>query len=419
VRILHTSDWHLGHNFYNQDRKKEHEQFLAWLLSCLSDNQIDTLIVAGDIFDSAAPPNYALELYYRFIKGLAQTPCKQTIIIGGNHDSAANLQAPKDLLKLFNVHIVGSISRHSLRDDIIVLNNANAPDKPAGIVCAVPFLRERDIRTAISGESYADKSASYQTGIACYYKELLAEAQSLVGELGYSPASLPIITTGHLFTSGSEVSEGVREIAVGSLDGISASVFPGGFDYVALGHLHKAQLVAGKESRRYSGSPLPLSFGEAKFPKQVVIADFHGGNSPEVRTVAVPLFQAIDSVKGSWQDIESYFSTVSNREEAIWLEIVLECDDWGEEVQGRIAALALNTSVQVLAIKRKNRNLLSMQNDEGALPTLAELLPGQVFAELLGQADINDDERCRELRLAHDELLESAWRRWRQDRHED
>nr|MBF0221667.1 exonuclease SbcCD subunit D C-terminal domain-containing protein [Desulfobulbaceae bacterium] len=415
MRILHTSDWHLGQNFYTKDRKKEHEKFLNWLLHCLTANQVDALIVAGDIFDTAAPPNYALEQYYRFIKGLAKTPCRQTVIVGGNHDSASNLQAPKDLLKLFNVHIVGSISKQSSVEDILVLDNDKG--EPVGVVCAVPFLRERDIRSAVPGETYADKSLAYQNGIASYYCNMLTEALKICAGLG-GAVRLPIIATGHLFTAGSELSDGVRDIAVGSLDGISTSVFPAGYDYVALGHLHKPQRVGGHDTIRYSGSPLPLSFGEARLAKQVVIVDFVAGKPAEIRTVEVPGFQAIESVKGDWPVIENYFDSIRNREDEIWLEVVLETDDWGEQAKVRIDALAKGTSAQVLVVKRAGRNVLALR-ETASRPTLAEFLPAEVFGELLKLAEIDDEVKRTELTLCHDELLERAWQRWRLTKDED
>ncbi len=106
MRILHTSDWHLGQNLMFKERKNEHEKFLAWLIQFIKDNKIDVLIVAGDIFDTGTPPNYALKLYYNFLRQLPESGCLASVIIGGNHDSVSNLHTAEELLKFFNVHII-------------------------------------------------------------------------------------------------------------------------------------------------------------------------------------------------------------------------------------------------------------------------------------------------------------------------
>lgn len=395
LRVLHTSDWHLGHNLFYKDRRHEHSQFLNWLLTQLSEQQIDTLIIAGDIFDTVAPPNYALALYYDFLRRLvSETPCRQTVIVGGNHDSASSLHAPRELLKVLNVHVVGSPDLEEPTNDLVVLHDCHG--KPAGVVAAVPFLRERDMRKAHVGESFADKNLAYLQGVAGHYATACALGRDKIAQLCGSPDGLPLIATGHLFAVGSEMSVGEREVLVGTLGGIAASSYAAGFNYVALGHLHKPQTVAGPCPIRYSGSPIPLSFSEAGREKTVTALHFANGMiSPEVTDIPVPLWQSMQTVRGDWAVVEAFFDGRDGSEEVLWLEIQLETDVWGSGVPERIAELAEGKAVEVLAIRNYQR-LMPRLMDGGVEPTelLSALTPQEVFARRLDLAeDMTQDDR--------------------------
>jgi exonuclease SbcD len=150
MKILHTSDWHIGRTLYGRKRYEEFEAFLTWLAETIQQNEIDALLVAGDVFDTSAPSNRAQELYYRFLCRVAASCCRHVVVVAGNHDSPSFLNAPKELLKALDVHVVGS-STESLEDEVLVLRNDQ--DTPELIVCAVPYLRDRDIRVAEAGES--------------------------------------------------------------------------------------------------------------------------------------------------------------------------------------------------------------------------------------------------------------------------
>ena len=194
MKILHTSDWHIGRTLYGRKRYEEFEAFLTWLAETIQQNEIEALLVAGDVFDTTAPSNRAQELYYRFLCRVAASSCRHVVVIAGNHDSPSFLNAPRELLKALDVHVVGS-SSESLEDEVLVLRNElNAPEL---IVCAVPYLRDRDIRVAEAGESVEDKERKLLAGIRSHYAAVAALAEQKREELG---VDIPIVAMGHLFT---------------------------------------------------------------------------------------------------------------------------------------------------------------------------------------------------------------------------
>ncbi len=227
MRILHTSDWHLGQNFYSKSRAAEHQAFLDWLLETAQAHQVDAIIVAGDIFDTGSPPSYARELYNRFVVNLQQTGC-HLVVLAGNHDSVATLNESRDILAFLNTTVI-----------------ASAGYAPRAVLCPIPFLRPRDIITSQAGLSGSEKQQQLLHAIADYYQQQYQEACQLRGE-----RKLPVIATGHLTTVGASKSDAVRDIYIGTLDAFPAQHFPPA-DYIALGHIHRAQCVGGTEHIRY------------------------------------------------------------------------------------------------------------------------------------------------------------------------
>lgn len=255
--LLHTADWHIGQYFFGYDRKEEHIFFFDWLKKIIKEHKVDVLLVAGDVFDSPNPSAESQKIYYRFLSEVTtENPNLQIVIIAGNHDSAGRLEAPNPLLEEMNVHIKGLVRKNE--DGEIYLRQLFVPLSKEGKVeawcIAVPYLRQGDYPNA---ESYAK-------GVSALYDRLHTELQ-LIKE-----RDLPVIVMGHLQATGSEVSENDRSerTIIGGLECISPEVFDkSDIVYTALGHLHKAQRVSGRENVRYAGSPLPMSFSE-KYYKQ-------------------------------------------------------------------------------------------------------------------------------------------------------
>jgi len=166
MNILHTSDWHLGRSLFSQKRYDEFAAFLGWLIETIENQQVDILLVSGDIFDTSTPSNKAQQLYYEFLYKVSKSCCKTVVIIGGNHDSPSFLQAPSALLHVLNVHVIGS-KRETPEEEVLIVE---ANGKPMAIICAVPYLRDKDIRYAEAGETIDDKNRKLLEGIKEHYK---------------------------------------------------------------------------------------------------------------------------------------------------------------------------------------------------------------------------------------------------------
>lgn len=274
LTILHTSDWHLGRRLYGRRRYDEFAAFLHWLTDTISTQKVDVLIVAGDIFDTMTPSNRAQALYYEFLGTVSKSCCQHIVIVAGNHDSPTFLDAPSQLLKFLNVHVIGTACE-DVSDEVLILHDSS--NLPSCIIAAVPYLRDRDVRSSRAGQSMDSKDASVINGICAHYDAVAdvakAHQQDIINRLA---RHIPIIATGHLFAAGGSTTadDGVRELYVGNLGKISAEMFSPYFDYVALGHLHVPQRVGGHEHIRYSGSPLAMGFGEARQQKQVLLVQF-------------------------------------------------------------------------------------------------------------------------------------------------
>lgn len=394
MKILHTSDWHLGRMLYGKKRYPEFEAFLNWLIEIIKVQEIDILLIAGDIFDTTTPSNYAQELYFQFLSDVAKnTHCQHVVVIGGNHDSPSLLEASKSVLKALNIYVVGAASENP-QDEVIVLKNDS--NIPQAIICAVPYLRDRDIRKVEASETLDDKNKKLISGIKQHYHEVCQYAKEKQVELckTHKLEYLPMIGMGHLFAAGgkTEVDDGVRELYVGSLAHVDASIFPDYLDYVALGHLHVPQMVSKKEHIRYSGSPIAMGFGEAKQQKQVLMIDFKDGNST-IATIAVPCFQSLVSIKGDLEGILASLSQLITDKSNSWLEIEYIGKEIISDLTEQINAHIQGSQLEIRRIKNKriiDKAISQSQSSE----TLEDLNEIQVFERCLAAHDIPKDQQA-------------------------
>ncbi|MBM9531769.1 exonuclease SbcCD subunit D C-terminal domain-containing protein [Desulfoprunum benzoelyticum] len=367
MTILHTSDWHIGRTLYGRRRYREFEAFLHWLADLIEEERIDVLLVAGDVFDTSTPSNRAQELYYRFLCRVAASPCRHVVVVAGNHDSPSFLNAPRQLLRALHIHVVGTIG-DQIGDEVVVLNGLDGA--PELIVCAVPYLRDRDIRIAEAGESLEDKDLKLIRGIRGHYAEVAAVAEDRRRIAG---GDIPIVAMGHLFTAGGRTLEGdgVRDLYVGSLAHLSASIFPAAFDYLALGHLHVPQEVGGSPCRRYSGSPLAMGFGEAGQEKSLCLVRAVGRDLA-VELVPVPRFQRLARLHGDWGEIVAGLRRLAAECESIWLEVVYDGDEIISDLRRRLEEEVAGTAIEILRVRnpRVMDRALSRIDDEESLDDL-------------------------------------------------
>lgn len=388
MRIIHTSDWHLGQHFFTKSRAAEHQAFLHWLIQQIEENQIDALIVAGDIFDTGSPPSYARELYNRFVVELQPTGC-QLVVLGGNHDSVSTLNESRDLLSCLNTTVISSASSQ-LEQQVIILKDRQ--HQPAAVLCAIPFLRPRDLVTSQAGESGGQKQLALQEAIAAHYQALYQHAVELRTELDLP---LPIIATGHLTTVGVATSDSVRDIYIGTLDAFPAQAFPPA-DYIALGHIHRAQQVAKTEHIRYSGSPIALSFDELNKEKSVYLVEFSQQSLSSVTPLFIPQFQPMQLIKGDLQQIERQLSEFAHHQGLpVWLDIEVATQDYLSDIQRRIQALTAELPVEVVLLRRsKEQRSNSIERQEKE--TLNELSVADVFERRLAlEADLTEPRQQR------------------------
>lgn len=400
LRILHTSDWHLGQHFMGKTRQAEHQAFCAWLLQQVRTHEVDVLLIAGDVFDTGSPPSYAREQYYRLVVDLRDAGCA-LVVLGGNHDSPAMLGESRSLLAQLGTQVVPGVGLDPA-EQVLVLRDRTG--QPGAILCAIPFVRPREVMASQAGQSAQDKQLSLQQAIAEHYRTLYELA---LGRREALASALPIIATGHLTTVGASASESVREIYVGSLEAFPTSAFPPA-DYIALGHIHRPQKVGGLEHIRYSGSPIALSFDEARQQKEVLLLDFGAAALQSITPLPVPVFQPMASLRGSLKDLADAIADLATQgtpERPVWLEVQVSTDDYLSDLQSRINALCEGLPVEVLRIRRERGNAAASLASE-ARETLDELSVEDVFARRLQQETLDQGDTQR-LQALYRQVLEA------------
>jgi exonuclease SbcD len=372
-----------------KSREAEHQAFCAWLVEQVREQAVDAVIIAGDVFDTGAPPSYAREQYNRFIVELRGTGAR-LVVLGGNHDSVAMLEESRDLLACLDTQVIAAVGT-DLDRQLLVLPQRDG--QPGAILCAIPFIRPRDVLTSQAGQSAQDKQLALQQAIQAHYRELFERAEAQREVLG---RHLPIIATGHLTTVGASASESVREIYVGTLEAFPTSAFPAA-DYIALGHIHRPQKVGGLEHIRYCGSPIALSFDEATQGKEVLLVDLDDGGLRSVTALPVPRFQPLKSVSGSLAELPAELARVAREgsaEQPVWLEVMVHTDDYLTDIQLRVEKLCEALPVIVLRTRRERGTAQAALFSE-ARETLDELSPDDVFRQRLDAEDLDAPLRER------------------------
>ena len=396
MKLLHTSDWHLGRLLYNQKRDDEFASFLNWLLQVIQSEQIEVLLVAGDVFDTTTPSVRAQELYYGFLAKACSTTHCQIVVVAGNHDSPNFLEAPRGLLHALNVHVVGQCAAQ-IQDEVLLLRNIESGalkfGEPLVIVCAVPFLRDKEVRVLQENSSLEEREQDLVAGIAKHYKQVCEAAKAMQAELKESTGCyVPIVATGHLFTQGGTTSEGdgVRQMYVGNLAHVSGSIFSSCLDYVALGHLHVPQTVGQNEYVRYCGSPIPMGFGEAAQKKYVNIVTL-SNEEKKVTQLEVPVFRKLQQVKGDKLEILQILEQLRMLGEPVWVEIQYTGQPTLENLNEIFLAAAKGSEVLILRIiahRGITRGLQSGFKGE----ELKDLTPEDVFQRCLATNECPPNE---------------------------
>ena len=386
MRLLHTSDWHLGQTLHNYERGYEHQRFLDWLLDTLVAERVDVLLVAGDVFDNANPSAASQKQLYVFLQqARARLPALQLIVVAGNHDSAGRLEAPGPLLAAHGTHVIG----HVLRDDAgqidlerLLLPLTGSDAQVQAWCLAVPFLRPGDVPKLPAG----DTQDAYLGGIALLYRQLtdLALARRQPGQA--------ILAMGHCHMVGGEMSnDSERRIVIGGTEMLPSGIFDASIAYAALGHLHKAQAVGGQEHIRYCGSPIPLSFAEVNYRHQVLCLDIDGETLQSVRVIAVPRAVPLLRVPATPAPISEVLAQLAAldvpdapAEAQPFLEVRVRLDAPEPGLRTRIETALDGKSVRLAKIETSSAARASAPENM-TLDQLGQLQPDDIFRRLYQQ----------------------------------
>ena len=390
LRVLHTADWHLGKMLGDLDRTQEHRRFLDWLQSVITRERVDVLLIAGDIFDTANPPQSAERMYFEFLANIyRQTTCA-VVITGGNHDSPAHLEAPSRVLRTLNVHVTGALPE-SMEDLVVSLPSVEHPQL---VVAAVPFLRDRDLRTSAFGQTADAIKEELREGIERVYQ---SAAQACLSRHKEGAA---LLAMGHLTVAGARVSESERAVHVGGLGKIDHKIFPSEFAYVALGHLHRPQAMD-SEAIRYSGSPIPLSFSECDDIKEVRVLDFESGDLVANKELVIPPARYLARLKTTRSELESALAEFAPPKGALpsWVEVSVETTDGSENLFEFVRSLteARRDDFEVIRVqaRRERTSAMLSESDAAGFEDVDSLLddPREVFDLRL---ELEDDLTCAE-----------------------
>ena len=391
------------------ERTEEHRRFLDFLRETIVASETDLLVIAGDIFDSATPPQSAVRLYFDFLAALNASGLPRrcaVVVTSGNHDSPAHLESPRALLNAFGVHVSATLPMRAEPGAGIAAGLVLIP-LPAHpfqlIVAAVPYLRERDLRTGRLGQSASEIQRDLQEGVARRYAEIATAAEPWVAR------GVPVLATGHLTALGATASDSEREIHVGGLGAVGADAFPSTFNYVALGHLHRPQAVGGQDHIRDSGSPIALSFGEATDRKEIRLLDFRDGRLAGNAPVPVPQARALVQLRVQHSDLTAALSAFSPSESELepWVEVIVEgasgAEDLYKSVQDAVAGKPFRV-LKVVDARSGAAGGLTLDTDATEIDA-GDLLanPKAVFRRRLELEPLGEEEVER-LATAFDEL---------------
>lgn len=399
MRLVHTSDWHLGHELHGFDRGVEHDAFLDWLAGLLVDLGADALLVTGDIYDTVNPSVPAQQRLYRFVRrALVEAPLLQLVLIGGNHDSAARLELPKELLDANRVHLIGGMPRHQGRPAVerALVELCDTAGTPRAVCAAVPYLRPGDLPAPAENNSPVKR----------LYREVIDAAKATRGDL-------PLVVTGHLHMHGGIVSElSERRLVVGGEEAVPSDTFPASVAYVALGHLHRPQAVSGQAVIRYAGSPFPMSVTEKDYEHSIVVVDLDRAGSVKTDLIRTPrpvAFHRVPSLGAAGlEEVEDALRRLEiadpGKDRRPFLEVAIELTTAEPELRQRIEAALAAKPVRLTRIVRQAAGPGGPPATSGqqAAP-LEELEPAYVFA--LRHREEYGTEPPEDLKRAFEEVV--------------
>lgn len=401
MKILHTADWHIGKKLHKHDLSADFEFFINWLVELVKKENVDVMLVSGDIFDLANPSNEARRAYFQALLKLRDLKCK-LILTGGNHDSPSVLNAPKELLQAMDIHVIGNLPE-KIEDCLIPLKNGEG--KTEAVVAALPYLRDPDLRKATEEISYESRIEAIREGIARVFENTANCCKE-------NFPNIPAIAMGHLFAASASTSESERDIQVGNEASFSADKFGDYFNYIALGHIHRPQKVNALVPAFYSGSPLPLSFSEREDKKRLLIIDT---DDFEVENIDIPVFRQLKRISGTLGELKSKLDALQPKgdlDTLLELELIEEKYDPGKIVDlDKLVQEFETEGAEIVKHRASFKNRIQGASELYDSPQqLEDLKPREVFEKRLEREDY-DEENHQLVSEAFDEILEEIERK--------
>ncbi|MDX2087501.1 MAG: exonuclease SbcCD subunit D C-terminal domain-containing protein [Kofleriaceae bacterium] len=376
MRVIHTSDWHLGHTLRGEvSREHEHRAFLAWLLETCTREVADALLITGDVFDSATPSASSERMWFEFLAAARRAlPALDIIAIAGNHDSPGRLGAASSVLRELGVHVVGGLPRTvdgALDVDRTLIEIGGG----RGIVAAVPFLRPVDVPADVTDP------------LEAIYGDVVEAARAR------RVPEQALIVTGHLYVAGADAAYlSERRVAIGGVESAPLRLFPDDIDYVALGHVHKAQRV-GRDTIRYAGAPIALALDEGDYKHQIVVIDFEEGRVRELRQLLVPRVieivripkrgaASLAEVLGALDALPALGAMGADDPTRPYLEVVVALEKPEPKLRALIEAALDGKRARLVALHVQATGDGRALGDRLTLQRLAELDPREVFGRL-------------------------------------
>jgi exonuclease SbcD len=397
MKILHTADWHIGKKLHKHELREDFDLFIDWLYDTIKEQEVDLLLVSGDIFDLANPSSEARKQYFQALVKLQKLNIK-IVMTGGNHDSPNMLNAPSELIRLLDINIVGGLPEQ-LEETIIPIKNEKGEVEI--VIAALPYLRDADLRQAVEGQNNEERKQAILNGIE---NTFIKAAEICKNQY----PNIPAIAMGHLFAAGMETSESEREIQIGNLAAFNANQFGDYFSYIALGHIHKPQQVKAKVPTFYSGSPTPLSFSEYNDQKRVIIVDTIDF---KIESVAVPVFRKLMILSGDLDSLQQKLTDLAAQEGLQSLiELILKEDEYNAQkiIDFEIIINEFETTGYEI-VKHKTEFKHKLQGTSEIFDEqsqLQNLKPKDIFSKMIESHDYDEDSKSAVLD-AFQELLEN------------
>ena len=378
-RLLHTSDWHLGRKLAGYDRSAEFEAFFDFLEQTIADHNPNLLIISGDVFDTGSPANEVVRRYCSLLVRLHTLfPKLYVVITCGNHDSPSFLNIHAEVFKYFSAKVTGCVEYQDTEIDWQkMVSEITSDGETTAIVCSVPYLRSGDLRRL--GEN---------ANIKDFYSKLYVYANDI-----RAGRNIPIIATGHFTATGVTTSDG--QPIIGAMEGVNTDGFPP-FDYIGLGHIHRAQQCGTRNNIRYSGSPLPFVFAEKTQPKSICIVDFEGSELTEIQYKEIPKIvdlKIIPSIPGDIAEVEKACRELPDNKEA-FVEINILNEFKTPENRNRIITEFLDGKKARFCgwhvQKVKSSNTQESDNVQYSTQQFKNTDPLDVIAQLYRQKNSND-----------------------------